>query len=171
MALRPQYAFLPRKADRFAGAGALIPPGLKFVLNYLITLRLNTCLVDSHQTLKSPCQQTCRLLLQATGRRFNNTFRGQNLILIFGRTVSREDLPIHHAELLAESLGLNKEMFTTDLNSHETQQQLEKEIAFGRQIGAQGFPSMLLEKDGRFEYLPLDYNDPNGTLKYIEEMI
>ncbi len=69
---------------------------------------------------------------------------------------------------IAESLGLDKETFTKDLNSSETQQQLEKEIGFGRQIGAQGFPSMMLESNGRYEYLPLDYNDPSATLRYIE---
>ena len=69
---------------------------------------------------------------------------------------------------IAESIGLDKELFATDLNSDETQQQLETEIAFGRQIGAQGFPSMMLEKNGRLEYLPLDYNDASATLKYIE---
>jgi len=69
---------------------------------------------------------------------------------------------------IAESLGLDKELFATDLNSNETQQQLAKEIEFGRRIGAQGFPSMMLERNGRLEYLPLDYNDASATLKYIE---
>ena len=71
---------------------------------------------------------------------------------------------------IAGSLGLDEEKFAADLNSDETQQQLQKEINFGRQIGAQGFPSMILEKDGRYEYVPLDYNDPSAALKLIEGM-
>ena len=71
---------------------------------------------------------------------------------------------------LAGSLGLDEKIFASDLNSNETKQQLEKEISFGRQIGAQGFPSMILETNGRYEYVPLDYNDPSAALKYIEGM-
>ena len=71
---------------------------------------------------------------------------------------------------IAGSLGLDEEKFAFDLNSDETQQQLQKEINFGRQIGAQGFPSMIIEKDGRYEYVPLDYNDPSAALKFIEEI-
>ncbi len=71
---------------------------------------------------------------------------------------------------IAESLGLDKDAFTADLSSNETQQQLEKEILFGRQMGAQGFPSMMLETNGKYVYLPLDYNDPSKTLSYIKEI-
>jgi len=71
---------------------------------------------------------------------------------------------------IAGSLGLDEEKFAADLNSDETQLQLKKEINFGRQIGAQGFPSMILEKDGRYEYVPLDYNDPSAALKLIQGM-
>lgn len=69
---------------------------------------------------------------------------------------------------IAGALGLDEKIFASDLNSDETKQQLQKEINFGRQIGAQGFPSMILEKDGRYEYVPLDYNDPSAALKLIE---
>jgi len=68
---------------------------------------------------------------------------------------------------LAESLKLDKKQFTDDLNSSDTQQQLVKEMAFGRQIGAQGFPSMILEKDGDYQYVPLNYNDPEAAINTI----
>ncbi len=68
---------------------------------------------------------------------------------------------------LAESLGLDKARFTTDLNAADTQQQLEKEIQFSREIGAQGFPGMIVEVDGKYEHLPLDYNDPDNILNAI----
>ena len=71
---------------------------------------------------------------------------------------------------IAESLGLDKETFTADLNSAETQQQLEREMTFARQIGAQGFPSMVLEIDGKYEYLPLDYNDSTKTLDLLNQI-
>jgi len=68
---------------------------------------------------------------------------------------------------LAKSLELDETLFFTDLNSSETQNQLEKEIRFSRQIGAQGFPSMILEKNGRYHYVPLNYNDPTSALDFI----
>ncbi|GAA0421374.1 DsbA family protein [Cocleimonas flava] len=71
---------------------------------------------------------------------------------------------------IAESLGLDKEAFSADLNSAKTQQQLEEEMTFARQIGAQGFPSMMLEIEGRYEYLPLDYNDSSKTLELLNQI-
>ncbi len=72
---------------------------------------------------------------------------------------------------IAESLGLDPTLFLSDLNATETQQQLEQEILFGRKIGAQGFPSMILEKNGEYQYVPLDYSNPNPTLSFIESFV
>jgi len=71
---------------------------------------------------------------------------------------------------IAESLGLDAIQFEEDIDSNETQQQLEKEILFGRQIGAQGFPSMVLEKQGQYQYLPLDYNNPNPVIEIVKNL-
>jgi putative protein-disulfide isomerase len=70
---------------------------------------------------------------------------------------------------VAKNLGLDEEQFSSDLECAETHQQLEKEIRFGQQIGARGFPSMILEKDGAYQYVPLNYNDPTGALAFINE--
>ncbi len=70
---------------------------------------------------------------------------------------------------IAESLGLDATVFLSDLNATETQQQLEKEILFGKQIGAQGFPSMIIEENGQYQYVPLDYNNPTPAVAFIEE--
>ena len=72
---------------------------------------------------------------------------------------------------LSESLGLDGKLFANDLNSLDTQQQLENEITFGRQIGAQGFPSMILEKNAEYQYIPLDYNNPEAAISYIRELL
>ncbi len=72
---------------------------------------------------------------------------------------------------LAESLGLDAKQFADDLNSGETQQQLEQEMIFARQIGAHGFPSMILEKDGAYQYIPLDYNHPEAVISYIRDAL
>jgi len=70
---------------------------------------------------------------------------------------------------IAQSLGLEPKQFLSDLNAVETQQQLEKEILFAREIGAQGFPSMIIEKQGKHEIVPLDYNNSNPALAFIEQ--
>jgi len=72
---------------------------------------------------------------------------------------------------IAKSLGLDEQQFKTDLNAPETQQQLESEIIMGRQLGAQGFPSMILAKDGKAQYLPLDYNNAEIAMNMIKHGI
>ncbi len=72
---------------------------------------------------------------------------------------------------IARSLGLDEEQFSKDLNMPETQQQLEAEINMGRQLGAQGFPSMILVKDNKAQYLPLDYNSADNVVNMVKSMI
>ena len=72
---------------------------------------------------------------------------------------------------IAKSLDLDEQQFAADLNAVETQQQLESEMLMGRQLGAQGFPSMILAKDGQAQYLPLDYNSANNVLNMIKSAV
>ena len=72
---------------------------------------------------------------------------------------------------IAVDLGLNKAQFAEDLNATATQQQLDSEMLLGRQLGAQGFPSMILVKDQQAQYLPLDYNSAENTLNIIRSAI
>ena len=71
---------------------------------------------------------------------------------------------------LAVELGLDEAQFKQDLNAETTQDALLKEIHFASKIGAQGFPSMLLEKAGQFHYVPLNYNDPQPALDFIQQV-
>jgi len=72
---------------------------------------------------------------------------------------------------LAKSLGLDDKQFAIDLNAAETQQLLETEMRMGRRLGAQGFPSMILTKDGKAQYLPLDYNNADNAVTMIKSAI
>ena len=72
---------------------------------------------------------------------------------------------------IAKSLGLDEQQFASDLNAPETQQQLESEMMLGRQLGAQGFPSMILAKDGQAQYLPLDYNSAENVVNMIKSTV
>ncbi len=69
--------------------------------------------------------------------------------------------------LLAGKLGLDKDQFSEALKAQSTQNELQKEIQFSQSIGAQGFPSMFLERDGHTQLVPLDYNEPQPTLDFI----
>jgi len=71
---------------------------------------------------------------------------------------------------LAVKLGLDKTRFSEDLNAQSTQNELLEEIQFSRSIGAQGFPSMVLEKNGQAQLVPLNYNEAQATLDFIEKI-
>lgn len=68
---------------------------------------------------------------------------------------------------IAESLNLDANKFAEDLNSPQTQKQLEDEIYFAIKIGSQGFPSLILEKNNTFRSIPIDYNNPDYVLSQI----
>ncbi|MCB0033194.1 MAG: DsbA family protein [Anaerolineales bacterium] len=70
----------------------------------------------------------------------------------------------------AADIGLDIEQFTAALKAPETQKELLNQIHFGRQIGAQGFPSLILEQNGRYAMIPYDYNDPDVVLRQLAQL-
>lgn len=72
---------------------------------------------------------------------------------------------------LAAELGLDSAQFAQDLGSTLTQQRLLEEIRFCQQIGAQGFPSLVLEQAGQRWLLALDYKNPERVLTQIEQRL
>ena len=72
---------------------------------------------------------------------------------------------------IAKTVGLDVEKFAKDLNAPETQQQLESEMLMSRQLGAQGFPSMILVKDRQAQFLPLDYNNAEKVINMIKSVV
>ena len=71
---------------------------------------------------------------------------------------------------IATSLGFDRTQFINALHAKETQAILDAEIAFGRKIGAQGFPSLILEKAGKYHYVPLNYNRAEQVLDSIRQL-
>jgi len=72
---------------------------------------------------------------------------------------------------LAGELGLDGARFARDLNAPATRQQLEQEIALSRSIGAEGFPSLILEHQGRHHRLDYDYRDPAPVLAQLNSWL
>lgn len=87
----------------------------------------------------------------------------QRAYYLHARNPSNDDVLID----LAGDLGLDSEQFSTDLNSDETHKTLHNEIVFGQQLGAQGFPSMVLVSHNNRKLLHLDYNSPENILQQI----
>lgn len=73
-------------------------------------------------------------------------------------------------ELSAE-MGLDAELFASQLVSSETQQQLVDEISLARSMGINGFPSLVLDIDGRLESILVNYTDVNSMLAQIDESL
>lgn len=70
---------------------------------------------------------------------------------------------------LAGDLGLDQQRFASQLNATETQSMLDREMAFGRSIGCDSFPSLLLEVDGRRHPIPVNYQDAHAVTTAIKQ--
>ncbi len=68
---------------------------------------------------------------------------------------------------LAAVLELDIPKFTSDLNASHTQDKLLAQILFGQQIGARGFPSLILQNKGGYRRIDFDYIDPDVVLKQL----
>ncbi len=65
---------------------------------------------------------------------------------------------------LAGEIGLEERAFAEQLGSAETHGELQRQIRFAQEIGAMGFPSLILQRNGQYHLIQYDYNDPNIVL-------
>ena len=72
---------------------------------------------------------------------------------------------------IATKIGLDKLAFTRLLNSDAINQTLFDEISFAKTIGAQGFPSLILEQQKRFKHIMIDYNQPDIIIDQITSQL
>jgi len=72
---------------------------------------------------------------------------------------------------LAAELGLDPERFAADLGAAATQAEVERQIAQGRAMGADSFPSLVLATPVETHLLAHDYNDPAPVLRQIERLL
>ncbi len=73
--------------------------------------------------------------------------------------------------LLATEIGLNADVFRTQLLAVTTEQQLQKEIALVRAWQVSGFPSLMLRLDERLYPLPVDYQREETTLELLSRLV
>jgi putative protein-disulfide isomerase len=69
---------------------------------------------------------------------------------------------------LAADIGLDADRFEASLNSAETHDALQAEIMHARSIGVEGFPSLVVEGQGRLCRVRVNYTDPDAMLRDIE---
>ncbi|MDX8404942.1 MAG: DsbA family protein [Mariprofundus sp.] len=67
----------------------------------------------------------------------------------------------------AISIGLHAQQFQADLHSAETSEELQHEIAMTRELGASGFPSLILQSAAGPFTVPLDYCHADTMLDVI----
>ncbi len=73
---------------------------------------------------------------------------------------------------LASKIGCDADHFTQALNSEDTQHILMSQIQFARMLGAQGFPSLIVETDaGQRLPIAFDYNDACVALNNLKHSL
>lgn len=72
---------------------------------------------------------------------------------------------------LAGELSLDVNKFTYDLKSDEIERQLIDQIALSRKLSHRGFPSLVLEISGKYNFIDHDYIHPDITLSKINSLI
>ncbi len=71
----------------------------------------------------------------------------------------------------AESLSLERKEFVRQMASDSLNQRLLEEIRYARQLGLNSFPSLLLEKDGQYCPIGIDYIDASTMQAQITKAL
>ena len=72
---------------------------------------------------------------------------------------------------LAEELGLDRQQFIEQIHSEEIDRLLQKEVRLAEQLGAQGFPSLVLVRDKTAHFIEHSYTDVEENLKKIRVLL
>ena len=71
----------------------------------------------------------------------------------------------------AVSIGLDPERFVVALNSERTNQILMEQINLSRQMGVQGFPSLVMAQAGRAAQIRVNHTDAKAMLENIQQFL
>lgn len=69
---------------------------------------------------------------------------------------------------LAVAINLDVEQFSRDLNSLRTTNELLEQIEYGHSIGAQGFPSLILQTHSEYKRISVDYNSADRIVRQLD---
>lgn len=148
--------------------------------------------------MRETLEQTWRSVSEKTGASFNYDFWSSNIpkrstypackAVLLARDAGKElemiaaiqtlyyqqaGNPSDYEQLyrLAGESGMDAETFKQAIHSDAIQQRLMEEIMFAESLGAQGFPSLVLEKDGERMFISHSYTDVKANLLRIEPYI
>ncbi|WP_374088202.1 DsbA family protein [Methylomicrobium lacus] len=71
---------------------------------------------------------------------------------------------------LANEIGLDRALFSADMESPAVHEELLKEIEFTHRLEVKGFPTLFLEKEGVFTGIQHEYNDVKAVLHRIKRL-
>jgi putative protein-disulfide isomerase len=74
-------------------------------------------------------------------------------------------------EQLADELGLDVQKFQADIHSDEIESMLMEQVALARNSPIDGFPSLVLEKDGQQVPIIRDYKDHEPSIEHIRTLL
>jgi putative protein-disulfide isomerase len=72
---------------------------------------------------------------------------------------------------LAEELGLERQRFIEQIHSEEIAELLQQEITLAEQLGARGFPSLVLLRDKTAHFIEHSYTDVEENLNKIRALL
>jgi putative protein-disulfide isomerase len=71
---------------------------------------------------------------------------------------------------LANEIGLDRALFSADMDSPDVHETLLKEIGFTHKLEVKGFPTLLLEKEGVFTAIQHEYSDVMTVLHQVKRL-
>jgi len=109
-----------------------------------------------------PACRAC-LIAREEGKELEMLFAIQQAYYLQAKNPSLKETLID----LAGNIGLNVDEFKSKLTAIEINKKLEQEIGSSRQLPIQGFPSLVLELDGKYLPIQVDYLDWQKTYSQI----
>lgn len=148
--------------------------------------------------MRESLEQTWQRVSEKTGARFNHAFWRDNTpkrstypackAVLLARDAGKElqmitaiqqlyyqqaGNPSDYKALypLAAELGLDSEAFQQAMHAEETERRLREEIIDAESLGAQGFPSLVLESNGEYSFISHSYTDVEENLRCIRQYL
>lgn len=133
-----------------------------------ISAQLGTEFNHDFWALNTPRRSTfmsCRATIAASYQRAEDAMIDAIQRAYYLRAENPSDVSV--LTRLAEELGLDAERFTSDLLSHATEVEFSRQLALARSLPIDGFPSLVLQVQGKVIPISRDYLDHNPMLNAI----
>ncbi len=121
----------------------------------------------TNNTPKRSTYPACRAVLAAKAQDTNKEdamiLAIQQAYYLHAHNPSDDNTLIH----CSTSIGLHTTQFQQDLHAEHTQQHLQQDIKQAQSMGVYSFPSLVLEENGKFNPIAIDYNHADNMLQQL----